>query len=1014
MTSMRVMAMVLAMLFLNYVSCLEPIHLSFIMKSYKERPQLFKAAQLGADYINNRDDILPGAEIQFNTVDLSLSLDNMKMMAEKMAEFPTFAGYVGPFASGTGLTMGSFTSALEVPYISGTCTSPALADEDEYPFFSRTSASGVFYSDALASMIIDAGWKRVAFFCLDTGYGNGLTTAVKDKLIAAESVQVIDYVTHPERSVTEEEEFIAIVDERLEHLRSLGSRVILYHGYEGTVVLQRAMAKGMLGPQSDGTTYQWLLGDAMCKTTNIATINAQCSSDECKAQLPALRKAMRGTVCANVAIKKDEAWQANWDSLTGEGQLTAEEISITGLTSWAGASMYAYNIFFYDAVLAYGHAIHAVCTKDLAIYGDYASCYKDLRNKGADIMRELKDVEFDGASGHVQFLEDLDRAVVLDLVSYQVNEDDETDYGFEAYGSYTPPGLLAIPTDNPISITGTATYANLKSTPPPTMEIVELSSTFQSAIYGGIVFAWFLTAAGMVMAFKQKKALRGSVFLSFKTLLCLTTALCIWFTVFMLSYAEMINPSSDLVAFSFILEASNRIFLTVVLSILFSRVYRFYLVSTNSKLRQLTFSKLHQLYTLIILLIPSLIVFGVRLSPAFFDDDKELDQIYTLQDTDDKKYFTMPAMYYDELLNTKSYIAWSQTALGICLMCLVASIGIFASRSCTPSIIRQKPLAVKELRTISKATIAYGLVLFVEVLYAYALRNGTLDKTKVSYLGFDNGYTGMDGDSIRLFFTLKIITGFGGFFAGVYAFEHHYWNKLVSNTVLKRTLASRSNVKNSASTTNTRTQNRKSVYATAESAFELTLELASRLKQVVGDSVTINSSAFTTDGSFVEKHVVTPKRQSADGGNSGATPAVSSSKVFPAMSANMASSSHAKSTNGGVISYSQVHKPGEQSQGEGSFVIASNVIKAPLEGPSASSYDADSVEAFKEDLKTMNPESIKKMTSNLKIEVAKIMDRMTTFGDRIIKIDINLAAKTAEWEILQIRQKRLNGVYSIV
>eukprot|EP01029_Cantina_marsupialis_P014177 TRINITY_DN3138_c0_g2_i2.p1 TRINITY_DN3138_c0_g2~~TRINITY_DN3138_c0_g2_i2.p1 ORF type:complete len:868 (-),score=195.70 TRINITY_DN3138_c0_g2_i2:859-3462(-) len=813
----------------------EVIQLSFLMKGVDTRPQLMKAAEIAANTVNNDESILPGSNIEFNLVDLSLALDNLKGMAESMAQYPSFAGYVGPYASGTAATIGTFCNVLNIPYISGTSTSPVLsnkAEEDGYPMFSRTSPGGLLYAEALIRIMKDAGWKRIGVFSSDTPYGLGLTSAVKE-MMTKNKIQIIDHVTHPTLLENSKSSVEAAVNIALDKLKEAGASIIFYHGLEAALIMRLAMQKNMLGNQNSGV-YQWLLGDSSCNSATFSEGNVFCD-DECIAQLGNMRKAMRGTMCANAKMNADEDWIANWDTETGEGKLTEEEMAITGLTNWSGLNRYPYGIFYHDGVLTFAHAIHKVCQNDLLKYGSFSNCYKDLRSRGRDIIKAASEVEFEGASGKVYFDESQDRVFEMNMVSYHYDSEDTSNFGFMPYATHVAK------TDTVEAIEGEVPmFANLGSSPPADMTKSELSKTFQTTL---LVFVFPLllifSGFGISRVLKNKKEFRGKVFLSAPTLVSIITVLILWGLIRVIADLTVFNPG-NLTSIGVLVDLISPILLCAILSFIFSRVWRFRAVTSNKRLVSISFSKFHQAHTLLILAAIPIGVAVLRLSPVMFGDIT-LNSELTLQDNADEEYFKISELLYDEILGKDSLILWSMAGL-ILYIAAVASFTTFMGyKSIDANLQKHKPVAAIELSSMIRLNGTIATLVLIRGITDIGFRFGFFDGAVVTHEGFDNETTGITGNSIRTLVIFRSICSILMWIVTIYYVLTHHWNVLFH----KRVSLNTSSVAYSASSaTNTTTKH------------GISQDLATKLNIMLGDTNSTTGLANSV-GNYTTKKLPT-------------------------------------------------------------------------------------------------------------------------------------------------------------
>eukprot|EP01029_Cantina_marsupialis_P027006 TRINITY_DN740_c0_g1_i4.p1 TRINITY_DN740_c0_g1~~TRINITY_DN740_c0_g1_i4.p1 ORF type:complete len:269 (-),score=26.99 TRINITY_DN740_c0_g1_i4:99-905(-) len=240
----------------------ETIQFSFIMKSVLPRAQLWKASIMAAESINRNSTLLPDGEIQFNLVDLSVSLDNLRVMAEAMINYPNFAGYIGAYSSGTAILIGNFCNALEIPLLTGTATSPVLSNKSNdggFPMFTRVNAAGGFYASSLTMIVKMAGWKRIGIISSDTAFGLGLSNDLKRRF-TTNNIQLVIHVTHPTILDNSFEIVRESMANGLDELRANGVSIVVYQGLAAALMMSVAYEKNMLGAQSSLSCLKCLEG----------------------------------------------------------------------------------------------------------------------------------------------------------------------------------------------------------------------------------------------------------------------------------------------------------------------------------------------------------------------------------------------------------------------------------------------------------------------------------------------------------------------------------------------------------------------------------------------------------------------------------------------------------------------------------------------------------------------------------------------------------------------------------
>jgi ABC-type branched-subunit amino acid transport system substrate-binding protein len=127
--------------------------------------------------INNRTDILPRTRLVFAVKDSKRDGSTAFIRAVDLCRH-SFAGLgadaiVGPASSGPSAQAALITRNFKVPQVSYSATSSELSKGAVYEFFGRVVPSDSFQGQALAHIVKQYGWTRVALVSGDSAYGVG-------------------------------------------------------------------------------------------------------------------------------------------------------------------------------------------------------------------------------------------------------------------------------------------------------------------------------------------------------------------------------------------------------------------------------------------------------------------------------------------------------------------------------------------------------------------------------------------------------------------------------------------------------------------------------------------------------------------------------------------------------------------------------------------------------------------------------------------------------------------------
>eukprot|EP01029_Cantina_marsupialis_P019494 TRINITY_DN4526_c0_g1_i1.p1 TRINITY_DN4526_c0_g1~~TRINITY_DN4526_c0_g1_i1.p1 ORF type:complete len:1015 (+),score=197.39 TRINITY_DN4526_c0_g1_i1:260-3046(+) len=910
--------------------------------------------------------------LTLHLVDIEDGSDTLRILSEKLFEYPKAIGIVGPYSSGTSQEISTLNTVLDKPYISGTSTSPALSDDEIYPMFGRTSASGQLNAIALSKIVIQAGWRRMAFINEDTVYGSGLIESVMN-LANNNGIQVIDQVVHPASGSLTLDEMKDVIDTQLETLKVQHSYVIMYHGLLGQLVLLRALKKNMIGIQENGITYQWLLGDAMCYDL-IATARGDCDA-ECLEALPQLREAMRGIVCGQAAYEFDNDWIDNvWDVENGEGKLTTEQIEKSRMTDWSGVNRYSYVPHYYDAVLVYHHAIEIICKDKTS--NELDNCLSELPNQGSTIIETIKNVEFDGRTRKVSFLENIDRALPINLVSFH-NNGTSNEYGFQEFGEFLPSELVQegqaeLSIDEPY-------YANLSNKPPADMFRANIPSSIRDITWCFYVLSAVLCVLVLIVMIKHQKVANGATFLSFKNIVLMVISILVTEAIVIFASLDTINPSS--ITIVSLVESLAYLCPMIILAIVLGRVYRLKKVVFNKSLSSIRFSKLFNVYCVaVVISLPFVIVMQ-----GILRNWNHLDEEMILQDENEQNFFSLANIIFDKF-NDSNVMIWSHCVL-MMYCSLMAFILAFWAHKCAGSNIRRiKPLTAKELLDLSRCATFLTILFLIDSVLMYILaysgdssNNGDEINDRIA---FDNGDSKITIERLKWIICSKIISIFLFGNSLIIASFRTRFNLQVLPMI--KFLAPKSRTSPTSTYEKSTNLSTTTGGGATQSKYDLDDGLAGRLRVLTtnkdGSSIVLSNLLSTDNGSLTEGWTTGENSLHPTSKYSKISTTPTSGKTVTKNNDTLAS----KSGNGSVVSYNR---------------------------PMSKSFNASQ---FGSELKKMSQTELKSFYSKLEVVLRSKREQWQRLFARLSTIDKDIRAKTSIWEVYMIRAKRLNCKKKIV
>ncbi|PWW31528.1 ABC transporter substrate-binding protein [Chromohalobacter israelensis] len=145
------------------------------LQSYGE-PAL-KAAQLAAKEINAAGGVL-GEDVEISSGDTQTSPQPGVAAAQKLVNIEDVNAIMGALSSGVTIPVAqSVAKAEQIPQVSSASTSPVITSLDDDDFLFRTVPSDAFQGVALSEVTQEKGYENVSIIYINNDYGKGLAEA---------------------------------------------------------------------------------------------------------------------------------------------------------------------------------------------------------------------------------------------------------------------------------------------------------------------------------------------------------------------------------------------------------------------------------------------------------------------------------------------------------------------------------------------------------------------------------------------------------------------------------------------------------------------------------------------------------------------------------------------------------------------------------------------------------------------------------------------------------------------
>lgn len=358
-------------------------------------PAIHKAAKLAVKQVNDQGGVLDGQKIMMPNADTTCAeTAKAAAAAARLVNEEKVLALVGPLCSGATLAVAKEVAIPGgVPLVSPASTSPVITGLDDADLVFRTVPSDTFQGSIMAKLLLARGIKNIAITYVDNDYGRGFADALAEAY-KAQGGEVASSQAHQEGQA----------DYRA-HIRSLSTSgvetlvVLAYANGSGQTVIRQALEIGAFN--------QFVGGDGMVSNTLISAIG----SDKLRGMIAT--KPGRPDTSGTRAFNR-LAWRANLNpSSTFAAQsydaafLLALAIEKNGQADQAGLAKALREV--------------ASAPGEIILPGEW--------QKAKDLIKAGKPINYEGASGGLEFDQAGDVAGVIIEMGVYVREGSFIEFG---------------------------------------------------------------------------------------------------------------------------------------------------------------------------------------------------------------------------------------------------------------------------------------------------------------------------------------------------------------------------------------------------------------------------------------------------------------------------------------------------------------------------------------------------------------------------------------------------------
>jgi ABC-type branched-subunit amino acid transport system substrate-binding protein len=189
-----------------------------------------------------------GQQIELFTEDGATDAATSFTAFKKLAEVDGCKVIIGPMTSGAVLACADYALANKILLISPSATSTDIATQPYRQFVFRTAATDNLQGQAMAKLVVDGGYKKVAILVVNNSYGTGLAAVVAAQL--AGKATIVANLTYDQAKL----DYLT----ELQTIKSAAPDCVIHVGYgdDADVVYKQALQLGL-------TNAQWIASEGV-------------------------------------------------------------------------------------------------------------------------------------------------------------------------------------------------------------------------------------------------------------------------------------------------------------------------------------------------------------------------------------------------------------------------------------------------------------------------------------------------------------------------------------------------------------------------------------------------------------------------------------------------------------------------------------------------------------------------------------------------------------------------------
>ena len=401
--------------------------------------QFYEAFAYAIDLVNARDDLLPNVTLGYVTMDtcwrdLAALAQAMYLVPEtgQSRDFSNnglgdpitcsegrrhfdVVGVVGPGSSAESMMVAGLFSVLQIPVMATLATSDELSDEKRFGYLLRLVSPNKFQVEALLDFLTHFNWTYVSLLYSDDSYGEDaaklMITGVTDRGICMPFVEMIPGSLTTERA--------GIVVGKLVRNNRARVVVVFLHSAEIATIFGEIQDRDKVGE------FIWVSGDSL-SDTKLGPVGSGAFILHYRVE--SAPQFEQHYLSLTPSAHPKNPWMAylwemfyhcSWNQ-SASNNSCSQYADQPYLAQYPSSS----SLIYMDGVMTFAHALHRLiaekCPEAFNGTTDVRSCVT-----GPTLLKELRQVSFDGYSGNVKFDDNGDRLGIFEIKQF-IHADEHT------------------------------------------------------------------------------------------------------------------------------------------------------------------------------------------------------------------------------------------------------------------------------------------------------------------------------------------------------------------------------------------------------------------------------------------------------------------------------------------------------------------------------------------------------------------------------------------------------------